>query len=36
MTGCGAMVLLLGWVSNTPWAQTTTGRVAHLFEDQRR
>jgi MFS family permease len=36
MTGCGAMVLLLGWVSNTPWAQTTTGRVAHLFDDQRR
>jgi EmrB/QacA subfamily drug resistance transporter len=34
MTGCGALVLLLGWASNTPWAHTSTGRVAHLFEDQ--
>jgi EmrB/QacA subfamily drug resistance transporter len=36
MTGCGALVLLLGWVSNTTWAQTTTGRVAHLFEERNR
>jgi EmrB/QacA subfamily drug resistance transporter len=32
MTGCGALVLLLGWVSNTPWAHVSTGRVAHLFD----
>jgi MFS family permease len=32
MTGCGALVLLLGWVSNTPWAHASTGRVAHLFD----
>ena len=31
MTGCGALVLLLGWASNTPWAHSSTGRVAHLF-----
>jgi EmrB/QacA subfamily drug resistance transporter len=31
MTGCGALVLLLGWVSNTSWAHSSTGRVAHLF-----
>ena len=34
MTGCGALVLLLGWASNTPWAHTSTARVAHLFEEQ--
>jgi MFS family permease len=33
MTGCGAVVLLLGWASNTPWAHASTGRVAHLFAD---
>jgi EmrB/QacA subfamily drug resistance transporter len=33
MTGCGAVVLLLGWASNTPSAQASTGRVAHLFGD---
>jgi EmrB/QacA subfamily drug resistance transporter len=31
MTGCGALVLLLGWASNTPWAHTSTSRVTHLF-----
>jgi MFS family permease len=31
MTGCGALVLLLGWASNTPWAHSSTGQVAHLF-----
>jgi EmrB/QacA subfamily drug resistance transporter len=36
MTGCGVLVLLLGWASNTPWAQTSTGRVAHLFGDGNR
>jgi EmrB/QacA subfamily drug resistance transporter len=35
MSGCGALVLLLGWASNTSWARASTGRVAHLFEDQR-
>jgi EmrB/QacA subfamily drug resistance transporter len=33
MTGCGVLVLLLGWASNTRWAHTSTGRVAHLFGD---
>jgi EmrB/QacA subfamily drug resistance transporter len=33
MTGCGVLVLLLGWASNTPWAHASTGRVAHLFGD---
>jgi MFS family permease len=33
MTGCGALVLLLGWASNTSWAHASTGRVAHLFGD---
>ena len=32
MTGCGALVLSLGWVSNTSWAHASTGRVAHLFD----
>jgi hypothetical protein len=32
MTGCGALVLLLGWASNTSWAHASTGRVAHLFD----
>ena len=31
MTGCGALVLLLGWASNTPWAHTSASRVAHLL-----
>jgi EmrB/QacA subfamily drug resistance transporter len=31
MTGCGALVLLLGWASNTPWAHTSANRVAHLL-----
>jgi len=35
MTGCGALVLLLGWISNTSWARASTGRVAHLFEPGR-
>jgi EmrB/QacA subfamily drug resistance transporter len=32
MTICGALVLLLGWASNTPWARASTGQVAHLLE----
>jgi hypothetical protein len=32
MTGCGAIVLLLGWLSTMAWAQTSTERVAHLFD----
>jgi MFS family permease len=35
MTGCGAVILLLGWVSNTPWAQASSSRVAHLFDNRR-
>ena len=31
MTGCGAVVLLLGWLSNTSWAQSSTGQVATLL-----
>jgi EmrB/QacA subfamily drug resistance transporter len=33
MSGCGALVLLLGWAANTSWAHASTGRVAHLFGD---
>jgi EmrB/QacA subfamily drug resistance transporter len=31
MTGCGAVILVLGWVSSTRWALASTGRVVHLF-----
>jgi len=34
MTGCGAVVLLLGWAANTPWARASTSRIAHLFDDR--
>jgi len=33
MTACGAVVLALGFVSNTVWARTSTERVAHLFQE---
>lgn len=33
MTGCGAVILLLGWASNTPWALASTSRVASLLGD---
>lgn len=33
MTACGAVVLVLGFASNTPWARASTERVAHLFEE---
>ncbi len=32
MTGCGGVVLLLGWLTNTAWAQATTERVAGLLQ----
>ena len=31
MTGCSAIVLLLGWVSTTAWAHASTERVASLL-----
>ncbi|MGC2404539.1 MAG: MFS transporter [Acidobacteriaceae bacterium] len=36
MTGCGSLVLLLGWASTTAWARATTGRVAHLLDERSR
>jgi EmrB/QacA subfamily drug resistance transporter len=36
MTACGGLVLLLGWVSNTPWAKASTNRVAFLLGDHGR
>ena len=36
MTGCGAVVLVLGSVSSTQWAQASTERVAHLLGEQMR
>jgi EmrB/QacA subfamily drug resistance transporter len=36
MTGCGAIVLLLGWLSNMVWAQASTERVTHLFDAPQR
>ncbi len=30
MTGCGAFILVLGWVSSTAWAKATTSRVPSL------
>jgi hypothetical protein len=32
MTGCGGVVLALGFASNTAWARASTERVAHLLE----
>lgn len=34
MTATSAMVLVLGFASNTTWARGTTESVTHLFEDQ--
>ena len=31
MTGCGAVVFLLGWASTTPWAHASTERVTALL-----
>ena len=36
MTGCGAIILLLGWASNTSWAHASTSRVAALLGDSNR
>ena len=33
MTACGAMVLMLGFASNTPWARASAERVARLLEE---
>ena len=33
IVGCGAMVILLGWASNTSWAQATTRHAAHLLAE---
>lgn len=33
MTACGAVVLALGFASNTAWSRTSTDRVAHLFDE---
>jgi hypothetical protein len=34
MTACGAVVLALGFVSNTAWARASMERVAHLLEER--
>jgi EmrB/QacA subfamily drug resistance transporter len=34
MTACGAVVLALGFASNTTWARASTERVAHLLEER--
>jgi len=33
ITGGGVTVLLLAWLSNTPWAKDTTRHAAHLLEE---
>jgi MFS family permease len=35
MTACGALVLALGFASNTVWARASAERVAHLLEERR-
>ena len=35
MTGCGAIVLGLGWASNTTWARASQDQVAHLLGSAR-
>jgi MFS family permease len=32
MTACGAVVVLIGFASNTNWARTSAERVSHLIE----
>jgi predicted MFS family arabinose efflux permease len=34
MTGCGVVVLLLGWASNTEWSRASAGRAASLLGAQ--
>jgi EmrB/QacA subfamily drug resistance transporter len=36
MTACGAIILVLGWASNTAWAHASTGQVASLLADAHR
>ncbi len=33
MAGCGATISLLGWASNTSWAQASVRRVSHLLTE---
>ncbi len=33
MTGCGVIVLLVGWISNMRWAQRSTAQVAALLSE---
>lgn len=33
MTAAGAVILLLGWASSTPWARASKGRVAALLQE---
>jgi hypothetical protein len=36
MTACGAVILLLGWASNTPWAHASASQVASLLGNSHR
>ena len=36
MTACGAIILLLGWASNTAWAHASASQVASLLGDSHR
>jgi EmrB/QacA subfamily drug resistance transporter len=36
MASCGIITLLLGWISNSPWARASSARVAHLLGDHGR
>ncbi len=36
MVLCGAVILFLGWASNTPWSRASAGRVAHLLGEPAR
>jgi hypothetical protein len=29
--GCGMMIAMLGWISNTPWAKASVGRLSHVL-----
>ncbi len=31
LVGCGGLIALLGWASNTPWAAASTARLNHLL-----
>ena len=33
MAGCGALILLSGWLSTTAWARASTGRIAEFLEE---